>query len=111
MSAQRLVDPLPAPTPLTARRQRILDGLAAHIATHHRAPTVRELRDELGMSSTGLLHYHLEALEAQGYIVREYKAWRGVRLTEASGALPPCTCSCSCPGCPCREQAGQEQTS
>src|SRR5579875_1933493 len=43
-------------------------------------PTNREIGQEVGISSTGHVDYHLSVLEKKGYITREPKKSRGIRL-------------------------------
>jgi SOS-response transcriptional repressor LexA len=43
-------------------------------------PTVREIGQALGITSTGNVQYHLEQLEKMGYIKREEPGARGIRL-------------------------------
>ncbi|MGW7240625.1 LexA family protein [Streptomyces sp. NPDC054804] len=39
------------------------------------------MRQQLGMRSTASLHWHLRRIEALGYIAREPRTPRGIRLT------------------------------
>jgi repressor LexA len=49
---------------------------------HGRPPTNREIGKAVGVESTGHIDYHLTVLEKKGYIVRERKKSRGIRLAE-----------------------------
>ena len=58
-----------------ATRQNLLRAIQNLTDQHGYPPTVRELVDETGISSTSAVIYHLEILEGQGRIKREpYKA-------------------------------------
>jgi len=56
------------PGTLTAKQQMILDFLKAEIRQNGYPPTVREICDAVGLSSTSTVHAHLETLERKGYI-------------------------------------------
>lgn len=47
-----------------------------------RPPTNREIGKAVDVESTGHIDYHLTVLEKKGYIVRERKKSRGIRLAE-----------------------------
>jgi repressor LexA len=66
---------------LTNTQERILRVIRESITARGEAPTVKELGDELGMSSTASVHWHLGRIEALGYIAREPRTPRGIRLT------------------------------
>ena len=46
-----------------------------------RVPSVREICDEVGLSSTSTVHHHLKALEEKGFISREHGVNRCIRIT------------------------------
>ena len=71
---------------LTARQAEILDVVIDGIATHHVPPTVREIGEEVGMSSPSSVKYQLDALEEKGYISRNPRRPRMIELTEAGRA-------------------------
>ncbi|MGW7823554.1 LexA family protein [Streptomyces puniciscabiei] len=50
------------------------------IADCGEAPTVREIKDAVGMRSRSSVHYQLVELEAKRAIVREPGRSRGIRL-------------------------------
>ena len=45
-------------------------------------PTLREIGEEFGISSTNGVRYHLETLERHGYIRRNRRIARGLEVTE-----------------------------
>jgi len=66
--------------PLPERQQRVLDYIKHHIATHGFPPTVREIGEAIGVSSTSLVSYYLKRLEEGGYIMREPSISRAIQL-------------------------------
>ncbi|MDE1535699.1 MULTISPECIES: transcriptional repressor LexA [Actinotignum] len=68
---------------LTARQAEILDVVINGIVTHRVPPTVREIGEEVGMSSPSSVKYQLDALEEKGYISRNPRRPRMIELTEA----------------------------
>ncbi|NPA90868.1 MAG: transcriptional repressor LexA [Chloroflexi bacterium] len=69
------------PQILTERRQDILRHIYFHLQENGRPPTVRELQRAVGARSTAVIKHHLDWLEKGGYIERDSRASRGVRLT------------------------------
>ncbi len=67
---------------LTEQRERILRFMYAYQRTNDRPPTVREIQRALDISSTAVVKHHLDRLERFGYIYREPRASRGLRLTD-----------------------------
>jgi repressor LexA len=49
-------------------------------------PTIRQIGEAAGISSTSVVNYNLNKLEKDGYITRDLKVSRGVRLVESSPA-------------------------
>lgn len=56
---------------LTSRQQQILDFIRAEIHRCGYPPSVREIGEAIGLSSSSTVHSHLAALEAKGYIKRD----------------------------------------
>jgi repressor LexA len=67
---------------LTTRQQEVLDIIVEAITSEGYPPTVRELRDILGVNSIRGASIHLDALERKGFIKRSGKA-RGIRVLDA----------------------------
>ena len=59
---------------------RILDFIEEYTRKEGRPPTHREIGAKVKIHSTGHVDYHLTVLERKGYIVRERKMSRGIRL-------------------------------
>jgi repressor LexA len=71
--------------PTTERQQSILDVI--HAYTHERGypPSVREIGERVGLSSSSTIHAHLKALERRGLISRDPTKPRALR-SEAPGS-------------------------
>ena len=63
---------------LTKSRQKILDYLN-QAAEEDYTPTVREICEATGLSSTSTVHAHLKILEENGYITRS-RGHRSIRM-------------------------------
>ena len=70
------------PAPLSAKQQLILDFLKKAIKRNGYPPTVREICDAVGLSSTSTVHAHLETLERKGYIRRSPTKNRSTEILE-----------------------------
>ena len=64
---------------LTQRRQQILDFIVEHIEDNGYPPTVREIGEHVGLSSSSSVHFHLKALERGGHIERDGSLTRAIR--------------------------------
>jgi len=67
---------------LTSKQQMILDFLKSEIRQNGYPPTVREICDAVGLSSTSTVHAHLETLERKGYIRRSPAKNRSTEILE-----------------------------
>ncbi|MCL1878585.1 MAG: transcriptional repressor LexA [Defluviitaleaceae bacterium] len=67
---------------LSAKQQKVLDFLKAEIRKNGYPPTVREICDAVGLSSTSTVHAHLETLERKGYIRRSPSKNRSTEILE-----------------------------
>ena len=68
--------------PLSAKQQLILDFLKQQIKQNGYPPTVREICDAVGLSSTSTVHSHLESLERKGHIRRSPAKNRSTEILE-----------------------------
>lgn len=68
-------------TKITKRQQAVLDNIEKHIREKGFGPTVREVCQDLGLSSPSTVHVHLKALEEKGYIKRDPLKSRSISLT------------------------------
>lgn len=69
-------------TALTERQKEVLNALRSELLKNRYAPTIREIADRCGFSSTSSVKYQLDALEDKGYIVRDRRRPRTILLTE-----------------------------
>lgn len=59
------------PKPATERQQRILEVIRRFTAEHGYPPSVREIGERVGLSSSSTIHAHLKQLERRGLISRD----------------------------------------
>jgi len=72
---------------LSERQKRILRVLESFQAENGYPPSIREICDQANISSTSVVNYYLERLKEMGYIERESRVSRGIRLIKPlSGA-------------------------
>jgi repressor LexA len=67
---------------LTSKQKLILDFLKAQIRRKGYPPTVREICEAVGLSSTSTVHAHLETLERKGFIRRSPTKNRSTEILE-----------------------------
>ncbi|QEK12693.1 winged helix-turn-helix transcriptional regulator [Crassaminicella thermophila] len=67
---------------LSKRQQQILDYIRKEIDEKGYPPTVREICDSVGLSSSSTVHGHLENLEKNGYIRRDSTKPRCIEIVE-----------------------------
>ena len=67
---------------LSAKQQLILNFLKQEIKKNGYPPTVREICDAVGLSSTSTVHAHLETLERKGFIRRSPTKNRSTEILE-----------------------------
>jgi repressor LexA len=70
---------------LTRRQQQVLDYINACIQDRGYPPTMREIGEHMGISSTNGVNDHLKALERKGYLVRDDMKSRALRPVAGSG--------------------------
>jgi repressor LexA len=63
----------------------VLRAIERYFRRHDRAPTVRDICHETGITSTSYVYYLLAGLELAGYITRDSGVSRGIRLTRPRG--------------------------
>jgi repressor LexA len=69
----------------TDRERQVLEFLRAYTRRHGYAPKLREIAEHLNISSRGVVHRYLKALEHEGSIAIEPDRSRGIRLKEEAG--------------------------
>ena len=71
---------------LSDRHIRILELLQTYQDKGY-PPSIREIGEQTGITSTSVVNYYLEQLEKWGYIERDRRISRGLRVTEKIGEL------------------------
>ena len=69
------------------RTRALVEAIAHHQVAHAYPPTIRELQERLGFSSTSVVAYSLDQCESLGLIERVPRLARAVTLTAAGRAL------------------------
>jgi repressor LexA len=72
---------------LSNPQAKIVHFIEAYTREYGRPPTNREIGKEVGIASTGHVDYHLTVLEKKGYLIRERKKSRGLRLVQEDRGL------------------------
>jgi repressor LexA len=67
---------------LSERQEKILDFIREFIGRERFPPTIREIGDKVGISSTSVVKYNLDVLERKHLISRDADISRGIRLLE-----------------------------
>jgi repressor LexA len=65
---------------LSNRQRQIVQYILQHTETHGYPPTVREIGEAVGLSSSSTVHAHLRALEQVGLIRRDAVLTRAIRV-------------------------------
>src|SRR6266576_690301 len=63
-------------------QKRMYNFIVSYMKTEKMPPTNREIGRELQIASTGHVDYHLTMLEKKGWITRQPKKSRGIKLTK-----------------------------
>lgn len=66
--------------PLSPRQKEILDFIRSEVRSKGYPPSVREIGEAVGLSSSSTVHAHLEHLEELGYIRRDPTKPRAIEL-------------------------------
>jgi repressor LexA len=70
---------------LTDRHKRILAFLVSYQKKYGYPPSIREIGENTGVSSTSVVNYYLDQLEEAEYITRESNISRGIRILKTFG--------------------------
>ena len=68
---------------LSDRQKNILKYIEAYVDERGYPPSIREIGDRVGISSTSVVDYNLRVLERDGYIRRDREVSRGLELVGA----------------------------
>ena len=77
------------PQTLNPRQRQILDYLRDHSRRHAYPPTVREIGQAVGLSSSSTVQNHLNTLEQRGYIRRDPSKSCTVEIVDDTAAAAP----------------------
>ena len=69
---------------LSARQQAIVEFIQRFTQAHQYPPTIREIGQEVGITSTSVVNYNLNILEREGLIGRDKEVSRGIKLIGAA---------------------------
>ncbi|HKJ39462.1 MAG TPA: transcriptional repressor LexA [Anaerolineales bacterium] len=61
---------------------KVLEFLQKYQAENGRPPSIREIGEDVGISSTSVVNYYLDQLKKWGYLERDDRVSRGLRMTE-----------------------------
>jgi repressor LexA len=71
---------------LSARQEQILDLIRETVASRGYPPSVREIGEQLGLSSPSTVHSHLSALVKAGYLRRDPSKPRAIEVVDTTPA-------------------------
>jgi repressor LexA len=71
---------------LSDRQRNILKYIQEYVDERGYPPSIREIGDRVGISSTSVVDYNLRALERDGYIRRDREVSRGLEVVGGKGA-------------------------
>jgi len=67
---------------LSDKHRKMLEFLSDYQRKNDRPPSIREIGAKVGITSTSVVNYDLEQLVKRGYLERDGRVSRGLRLTE-----------------------------
>lgn len=67
---------------LSARQIKVLEVIRDYTDEYGYPPTIREIGELVGISSTSVVSYNLNALQNKGYLTRDRDISRGLRLVD-----------------------------
>jgi repressor LexA len=71
---------------LTDRQRQVLEFIDAEVRSRGYPPSVREIGEAVGLSSSSTVHAHLAALQEKGYLTRDPTKPRALELHFESGS-------------------------
>ena len=74
-------------TTISDKQRQILAVIRKHVAMTGQAPTVREIGQEVGLSSSCSVQKHLDSLEKAGKIRRGSFKFRGIEIVDENGEV------------------------
>ena len=76
----------PSETDLTPRQRQVLEFIDAEVRHRGYPPSVREIGEAVGLSSSSTVHAHLAALQDKGFIVRDPTKPRAIEVLFEPGS-------------------------
>jgi len=73
---------------LSSKQQNILRFIRGFLGEHDYPPSIRQIQEGCGISSTSVVDYNLKKLESQGYIRRDREVSRAIELLARGGGRP-----------------------
>jgi repressor LexA len=73
---------------LSGKQLQIFEYLRAFIDDHDYPPSIRDIQDGCGISSTSVVDYNLRKLEEKSYIKRDREVSRGIEVLGRGGKRP-----------------------
>ena len=67
---------------ITEKHIKVLEFLTDYQSRYGRPPSIREIGEKVKISSTSVVNYYLDQLKKMGYLERDDRVSRGVRLTD-----------------------------
>ncbi len=64
---------------LSIRQKAILDFIVSELKNRGTSPSIHEIGEHIGLTSTSTVHYHLAELEKKGHIYRDSKKSRSIK--------------------------------
>lgn len=77
---------MPEAPPLTARQQQVLEFIDVEVRRRGYPPSVREIGEAVGLSSSSTVHAHLGALQDKGYLKRDPTKPRAIEICYEPGS-------------------------
>jgi repressor LexA len=74
---------------LTARQREILDFISSEMEARGYPPSVREIGEAVGLTSSSTVHSHLSTLQRLGYLKRDAAKPRAIEVRYDRGAAAP----------------------
>jgi repressor LexA len=68
---------------LSERQKRMIEFIREFVRGHQYPPTIREIGEAVGISSTSVVNYNLNILQREGYISRNREISRGIQVADA----------------------------
>lgn len=78
----------PSKNRLSRRQEQILFFIRESVESRGFPPSIREIGEAVGLSSSSTVHAHLRSLETKGYLKRNPSKPRSIELLDVNGSRP-----------------------